>query len=645
MPTGLIEKTNKLIDELKNKNDVVLVRGNIDNLTLWDAYQDNKYNILFREKKAFECNACKNFISNLANLCVVDNNGNSTSIWELIDSDGLDEESSISINNIKNATINIEPSNFLIFTEAESKKGSKPNVDNYDKNIIWTHFYADFKGTRYSNENAGYILNNLLNKKEALDKIKEYGSAKIKEALNKFRDDSIYVPRRGEYLQLLEELYSVAKELEGKGEYYSFFKAYEEGNFFGFRSTPIKVLLEDGLDAYISIVTASTFRSKTNIAVTDSELQAFVKDATALGLNPEKLIDVKPASRYEIEPYFIWQNSEEEQSGLKSIIKKKENKVPKNGKPIALSTFITEVLPKAKKVEIATEHQNEATLLVNSVPSYKSDIFHMFLSGGSEEFYQIRKIAKEGYNAKIDADIVFTLAWNEDEGGQDNVDLDLHLLFNNSHVYFNNKRTKFFELDVDIVRPCNKKAIENIYSRTGDIVDGRGKLYVMVFSNQDHKPVNFKIAVKNRNERYVLEQSKTYTGSDKINVLDFAVVNGQVQIEKIYLPIISSSEGKEKQKGFDNVIGIMKSPIKGDTILFITDKYITNGAIGVGSREYFRKELQPHKKIIQQILDNSGVIPLSKENPALKAYGFSSSAPKKVVVKADNIPYLVEMNK
>ena len=73
-------------NQLVNDKDMTLLRAHIESDKLWEAYLDSfpeEVNGIFRERRAYDCNCCKNFIRRVGTLIAVDKDYNRHTIWDV----------------------------------------------------------------------------------------------------------------------------------------------------------------------------------------------------------------------------------------------------------------------------------------------------------------------------------------------------------------------------------------------------------------------------------------------------------------------------------------------------------------------------------------------------------------------------------
>lgn len=147
---------------------------------------------------------------------------------------------------------------------------------------------------------------------------------------------------------------------------------------------------------------------------------------------------------------------------------KKFNKVEE----VPIEKFISDVLPAARELEVLFENKHSSNL-VSLIAPVNKDSKTMFKwnnnfgwsYAGNITDSQIRENVKSA-GGKIDGVLRFSIQWNE--CGTDNCDLDAHCIEPNNHeIYFGtdkkpDRSSMGGQLDVDIIQPWGKVAVENI---------------------------------------------------------------------------------------------------------------------------------------------------------------------------------------
>ena len=125
--------------EQLTKGKSILVKSDISGDALYEMYQEAypvEINGIFRERRHYDGNYDKNFIRRLGNLVAIDSKGNRDTIWNVT----LPGYFNVVAKTLHKALIESQLRSYF-YTE-EYTAGSKPTVDNHNKNITWVHFYS-----------------------------------------------------------------------------------------------------------------------------------------------------------------------------------------------------------------------------------------------------------------------------------------------------------------------------------------------------------------------------------------------------------------------------------------------------------------------------------------------------------------------
>lgn len=139
---------------------------------------------------------------------------------------------------------------------------------------------------------------------------------------------------------------------------------------------------------------------------------------------------------------------------------------------ISAQDFIDKVLPTAKEIEAFVENKHEKNF-VSMIAPVNPDAKTMFkwnnglswaYSGNITDSDMKQNVKAAGGN--VDGVLRFSIQWNEDK--HDNYDLDAHCVEpNGTEIYYGSYKAPRItsmggQLDVDVINPCGKVAVENI---------------------------------------------------------------------------------------------------------------------------------------------------------------------------------------
>lgn len=318
---------------------------------------------------------------------------------------------------------------------------------------------------------------------------------------------------------------------------------------------------------------------------------------------------------------------------------------------ITANDFIKNVLPSAKEVEVLVENKHSNNFVSLIAPCNK-DSKSMFkwnnglswaYSGNITDSDMKQNVKAAGGN--VDGVLRFSIQWNED--GRDNCDLDAHCIEpNRNEIYFSNCRKPSLssmtgQLDVDIIHPNGKVAVENItWSDKSKMKPGVYKFFVNQYSGSARN--GFRAEIEFNGEIYSFDYSNSMRTGQDVYVADVILdTNGEFTIkEKI------SGNSKVSSR---TVWGISTNEFTPVSVVCYSPNYFDEQD-GIGHRhlffmlngckndeepngyynEFLKSELEKHKRVFEALGSKCHV---EDSEDQLSGIGFSMTKRAELVVK------------
>lgn len=323
---------------------------------------------------------------------------------------------------------------------------------------------------------------------------------------------------------------------------------------------------------------------------------------------------------------------------------KKFNKVEE----VPIEKFISDVLPAARELEVLFENKHSSNL-VSLIAPVNKDSKTMFKwnnnfswsYAGNITDSQIRENVKSA-GGKVDGVLRFSIQWNE--CGTDNCDLDAHCIEPNNHeIYFGTdekpgRSSMGGQLDVDVIQPCGKVAVENI--TWGDLSKMKNGVYrFMVNQYSGAVKKGFRAEIEFDGQIYSFDYNKPMRSGETVQVADVTLKDGVFTIKEY---ITSSMSAKTiwgvTTNQFVPVSVMCYSPnywdeqngIGNKHYFFMLKDCINDEAPNGFFNEYLKQELVQHKRVFEALGSKMRVEPSDDQ---LSGLGFSSTKRNELIVK------------
>lgn len=634
-----------------------LLRVNVSKEDLWNTYQEAypaKDNPIFRERRVHECNTCYSFIKRLGGVVGVTNDQLDT-IWNV---KGLPEPYQTVANQMHELVISHDISS--IFLTDEKLVGKEFNIEeNEAGNIRWEHFYADIDQVFVTQDVAsicGSTESTVSVFKRALDEFSI-------EALQSVIDlcDSIY---KGAEFKPTVQKFLTAKVQYDNAVNKSIFLWTKYKDFPAkIRNTAIGTLiidinegveLETAVAKYEKVVAPSNYK-RTTAVVTEGMKQQAKKTIEELGLAPSlprrhaELTDISINN-------VLFANADaqvEMKDSLDDLLDStvtKSTEAPKQAIETSIENFLANVLPNSKNVELLLENKHTSNLVslvapVNpEAPNMLKWNNNFSWSYKGEVTDSIKERVKSA-GGSVDGILRFSIQWNEESQDTGN-DLDAYCRQPNKQaIYYSGKRgLTGGVLDIDITRPGNKTAVENItWSNTENMINGVYKFYVNDFNHCNRK--GFRAQIEFAGELF--EYNYPTAMKSDVVVAEVTYKDGKFSIKHNLTPSnIAKEEWSISTKEYKPVSTVMLSPnywdgqeIGNKHYFFMLEGCRNPDDVRGFYNEFLSEDLRPHRKVFEVLSSKMKCIPTKEQ---LSGLGFSSTQRNEVFAKVDNKPYKIK---
>lgn len=644
----------------------------VDKDEMWNTYLDSfptGTNEIFRKRREYDCSCCRQFIKQIGNAVVVKDNKLET-IWDL------------DIHDNKFETVAKAMSDFIrrhcvtdVYVSKFKKIGTESNYEQYEDGTMkkWEHFqiilddkFVD-KTTRSIGDIKGGFRDTKNVFKRSLDEISMDALETVLELIN---SNTLY--KGEEWKSILMEFKRYKKEYEKLNsdedrDLYAWENSVKAGIAIGrIRNHSIGTLLvnvsndmdlDTAVKKYEQIVAPANYKRPKAI-FTKKMLEDAKKTISELGYMDS--LNRRFATLDDITVnniLFSNKDAAKRISDSSDIFGELEKQAVVNPRKfsrveeITANDFIKNVLPSAKEVEVLVENKHSNNFVSLIAPCNK-DSKSMFkwnnglswaYSGNITDSDMKQNVKAAGGN--VDGVLRFSIQWNED--GRDNCDLDAHCIEpNRNEIYFSNCRKPSLssmtgQLDVDIIHPNGKVAVENItWSDKSKMKPGVYKFFVNQYSGSARN--GFRAEIEFNGEIYSFDYSNSMRTGQDVYVADVILdTNGEFTIkEKI------SGNSKVSSR---TVWGISTNEFTPVSVVCYSPNYFDEQD-GIGHRhlffmlngckndeepngyynEFLKSELEKHKRVFEALGSKCHV---EDSEDQLSGIGFSMTKRAELVVK------------
>lgn len=662
----LMDHFNEMVKDVNYLFEVA-----VDKDELWNLYLDSfpaGTNEIYRERRWHDCSCCRQFIKSIGNAVVIKDNKIET-IWDFKTNDTTYQP-------VLNALSDFIKSHAVsdIYVSKFKKIGTQKNYEEMENGHIheWTHFYVELpdrfvdKSSRSEGDIKGGYRDTRNVFKRSLDEISMDALDTILELIT---SNTLY--KGEEWKNALTEFRRYKREYDklssdSEKNLYVWEKSVKAGIAIGrIRNHSIGTLLvnvsegmnlDTAVKKYEQIVAPTNYKRSKPI-YSKKMLEDAQKKIVELGYMDSlarryaKLDDItvndilfsnKDSAKRIEGAVDIFGELAKNTKGRKT---KKFSKVEE----VTVDTFINDILPTAREVELYLENKHSSNLVSLIAPENKDsksmfkwgNNFGWAYSGNLTDSDMKDRVKAAGGN--VTGDLRFSIQWNED--GKDNCDLDAHCIESTGYeIYYGSAKKPNFsptrgQLDVDIIYPSGKVAVENItWANRDTMKDGVYEFFVNQFSGSVKN--GFRAEIEFDGQIYSFDYPHSMRSGENVKVAEVTLNNGKFTIKELIPSSVSSKE----------IWGVKTNEFVPVSVICYSPNYWSNVENKVGHRhvffmlkgcindenpsgmfnEFLVQDLYEHRKVMEALASKMRV---EDTDDQLSGVGFAMDKRAEVVVK------------
>ncbi|ALA13084.1 hypothetical protein TSARBOMBA_213 [Bacillus phage TsarBomba] len=637
----------------------------VDKDVMWDLYLNSfpeGTNRIFRERREFDCSACRNFIRNMGNVVVIKDNQVHT-IWDFqVESTTFQPVLDALSRFIKGQAVTD------VWVNKFKKIGTDSNLEQVGAQIYdWQHLHVELpeKFVTRSSSSEAEIRGGLRDTRNVFFRsLVEISEESVMTVLDLISQNSLY--KGAEWKAVLTQFLTYKRAFRSLGtmaerENYAWEQSVKVGAAMGrIRNHSIGTLLvniSEGMDLdtavkkYEQIVAPANYKRPKAI-FTKKMLEEAQKTIQELGLMDElgrryaRLEDITVNN-------VLFSNKLAAKRMAGNVFEEMMNEVAVNPKKfarveeISIEAFLANVLPTAQELELYLENKHASNMVSLIAPEHNTsntlfkwnNAFSWAYSGNITDSSMKENVKSAG--GKVDGVLRFSIQWNDEE--YDGNDLDAHCFEpNGNRIYFGSKVSRHTggKLDVDIIHPSQgTPAVENItWASKARMLPGKYRFVVNNYNNRGGR-TGFKAEVEFDGQVFAFDYTKPLRDGENVEVAEVYFDGTNFTItEKLPSSVSTRDVWGLKTNQFIPVSVAMFSPNYWDEQQGIGHKhyfFMLKDCVNPENpngfyNEFLKADLLPHKRVFEALGSKMAVKEVEDQ---LSGVGFSSTKRNEVLIK------------
>ncbi len=631
---------------------------------IWDTYLESfpeGSNDIYKERREFDCNSCRQFIRPFGNVVAVKDN-ELVSIWDIPDLEFPFKIVAEKLSKlVKSAKIR------SIFVTKFEKLGINKNRQLLEDKTVktWDHLY--FKIPKKFKDNSDKSIENVQGNFKGFRDVFERSMRELtidsgQTVLELIDQGSLY---RGE-----EHKTAVTKFIKYKTEYDKVPENLKDNwcwintannSIAKIRNNAIGTLLIDisdemDLDKAVSkfernVMAPANYKRPKDI-FTKKMVENAEKKIVELGFSES--LERRFAVLEDItvnNVLFVNHDAKKKLNG--SVFDDLKNEVPENSKKfnkieeVSIEDFVKNIIPTSTNIELMMEGRHQSNLMSLIAPKNKdaksmlkwNNNFSWAYNGDITDSMK-QNVKKAGGN--VEGVLRFSIQWNENNDNQN--DFDAHCIEpNGNEIYFSNMKNRYSTgvLDVDIVQPSGV-AVENItWTNINKMEEGKYKFFVLNYAHRGGTS-GFRAEIEYDGQVYAYDYPKDFKNKGIVNVAEimFTKKDGIKFLKSLDNTATSKEVWNVNTNKFVKVSVAMFSPNYWDMQKGIDNKHYFFFLEGCENEvsprgffnEFLNNDLMEHKRVFEALGSKMRVEPSDNQ---LSGLGFSSTQRNSIIAKVE----------